>query len=261
MKIQKIQLSALGRKLPDPINLFICSSSFEPRCHSVPTALRNSNIGSVLILEALDLKQYTEKAAERMRAQFSKSSKIVGVSTRDPLLTADNLGKAFLTALRQIRPRTILIDITTFTHEIMLILLVLIRIHRSLLDGVKLTLTYSGASEYSIGDNLKNKWLSKGVRTVRSVLGFPGDSIPTKKTHLIILVGYEYERAEKLIEVIEPNTISLGFGRSSTATTEKDKGANAHYHLLLSRMAASYAVVECFEIFCNNLVYTRDAIF
>lgn len=42
------------------------------------------------------------------------------------------------------------------------------------------------------------------------MLGYPGLMLPSRKLHLIILVGFEFERAEYLISFTEPDFISLG---------------------------------------------------
>jgi len=99
---------------------------------------------------------------------------------------------------------------------------------------------------------VKYKWLSRGVGEVRTVLGFPGNVTPLKKTHLILIVGYEHERAEGIIEVVEPNSIALGYGRSGSATSEKNRDSNKHYHHLVEQMATSFCSVNSFEIPCND---------
>lgn len=84
--------------------------------------------------------------------------------------------------------------------------------------------------------------------------------MPSRKTHLILIVGYEHERAAGIIEAIEPNSIALGYGRSGSATTEKDKDANELYLHLVEQMATSFADVNCFEIPCDDPEGTRDEI-
>lgn len=37
----------------------------------------------------------------------------------------------------------------------------------------------------------------------------------------MVIVGYEYERAVRIIETVEPDFLSLGYGLASDSTTEK----------------------------------------
>jgi hypothetical protein len=75
-----------------------------------------------------------------------------------------------------------------------------------------------------------------------------------------MIVGYEHERAAQLIETLEPNSIALGYGRSGSATTEKDKDANEQYLHLVRQVATSFTEVSTFEIPCNDPFGTRDEI-
>jgi hypothetical protein len=74
----------------------------------------------------------------------------------------------------------------------------------------QLEFLYTPAKEYSLNQKNDEKWLSKGIRDIRSVLGYSGELTPSKKNHLIILVGFEVERVLQLIESYEPAVVSLG---------------------------------------------------
>jgi hypothetical protein len=81
------------------------------------------------------------------------------------------------------------------------------------LDSV--TFIYARAADYSIGDGPGRKWLSKGISEIRSVLGYPGEFAPSRKLHLVILAGFEFDRALRLIEEYEPSRISVGYADPS----------------------------------------------
>lgn len=55
------------------------------------------------------------------------------------------------------------------------------------------------------------EWLSSDVTDVRSVVGYPGSISPSKKTTLILMMGFEIARARSIIEAYEPSRIILGF--------------------------------------------------
>jgi hypothetical protein len=76
----------------------------------------------------------------------------------------------------------------------------------------------------------------------------------------VILVGFEHERAAKLIETFEPSRISLGHGMAGTATNAKHQAATDSFHKLVFDMAARYAPVESFEFSCSDPWDSKRAI-
>lgn len=97
----------------------------------------------------------------------------------------------------------IVIDITAFTREILLILLRIITIP-FVSDKADITLVYMPAKCY------QKDWLTKGVRDIRPVLGYSGLLSPSKKSLLVILTGFEEERIHTIINAFEPSNILLG---------------------------------------------------
>jgi hypothetical protein len=117
-----------------------------------------------------------------------------------------------------------LIDITTFTHEGLLILFkVLVE---TLRRDDRAEFIYAHAREYSVGDPPERKWLSKGIQEVRSVLGFPGELLPSRRTHLVVLAGFEAERVLALIQEYEPSRITIGCGDPSEEGTRSHQQTN-----------------------------------
>jgi hypothetical protein len=257
MKPVKINISDIQEALHCTYDLFICSSSFEDRCLSVAYNITIEKFRKALIVSNIDLIEQIGDNKKKLEKRFGNGSNSVNISTSDPLLTADSLGQNLTKIMNDGIVGSILLDVTTFTHESLLILLRLLKMY---CPKSKITGIYSNASEYSVGDKDDYKWLSRGIGEVRSVLGFPGNIVPSRKTHLILIVGYEHERATGIIETIEPNSIALGYGRSDSTTTDKDKNANEHYMHLVEEMATSFSDVEHFEIPCNDPYKTRDEI-
>lgn len=257
MKLTKYNLLDINEVLIRGYDLFICSSSFEDRCLSIANNLYKKRYDKSLIISNIDLNDYVGTNADKLLEILSPSSEIVEVKTTDPLFTADNIDRGLLNAIGSEFAGSILLDSTAFTHESLLIMLRLLYLRY---PDAKITCAYSNAAEYSVGDDVKQKWLSRGVGEVRSVLGFPGNIVPSRKTHLILIVGYEHERAAGIIETLEPNSIALGFGRSGSATTEKNKEANEHYKHLVEQMTTSFPNVNSFEIPCDDPEGTRDEI-
>lgn len=247
--VREVCLNKLNNILDQDAYLFICSASFEKRCLSVASNITKENILCSLVFYNKDNEAYMEENISILRGLLGEHANLIPLSKADPIFTADEMKRALKKISKNEQIHHILLDITTFTHESLLLILKLLEL---IFSKVKLTCLYSNAKEYDPGKDRGNKWLSKGLVEIRSVLGYSGNLLPTQKTHLIIIVGYEYERAVNIINFIEPSSVSLGFGTSDNATTEKDSDANEHYKNLVEAVARNYAQIDCFEMPCNN---------
>jgi hypothetical protein len=74
----------------------------------------------------------------------------------------------------------------------------------------ELTFVYNVAAQYSGDDETHSKWISKGIREVRSVIGYPGGWSPGEPTTLIALPGFDSERMRRLVEDVEPDHLIVG---------------------------------------------------
>jgi len=246
---QKVLLSEINNYLGKNCDLFICSSSFEERCFSISRNINKSIINSSWVVYNGDGETEIKTNAETLLQIYDNNASLIEVSMDDPLYTADRIREKIIVELNKNVIDNVFIDITTFTHEALLILIKLFYLY---CPNAEITCLYTNALEYSVGEEKKYKWLSNGIRELRSVLGYAGNIIPSRKNHLIMIVGYEYERAMRIINTIEPNSLSLGFGRSCSATTEKDKEANEYYLQLVEEMATYYTDIFKFEIPCDS---------
>jgi len=201
-----------------------------------------------------DLPTSTDSQSEYLLSRFGLNSSMVPLNREKPLKTADSLQLALASCAREL-PQTYLVDITTFTHEALLILLRLLQLRLKPADSV--TFVYTAASEYSVGDKEENKWLSKGIGEIRSVLGYPGKVLPTQKSHLVILAGFESERAERFIEEYEPNVLSIGLGAPDSSTSPAHASVSKAMH---SRIVAQHKDGVTFLFSCSDPMRTVTAI-
>ena len=157
-----------------------------------------------------------------------------------------------MTALQSILEASInnlVVDVTTFTHESLLILVK--HLHQKRSDFAKVTFLYLGASDYcSKETKTELKWLSKGCRDLRTVLGYPGWMKPGVETCLTVLVGYEHERATRMISEMEPELLFLGAGSSETHPNHR--APMEHFRKLVSEMVATRYNVQRFEFSCSK---------
>lgn len=210
------------------IRTFMTCSSFEERCFIIPQLLPiDQEIKKIFFYNTNEDKVIISNA-ERLVNENTNSEKIP-LNSDDPI---DNytIIDSLLEKLNTEKDKgNILIDITTFTHETLLILLKAIEINRELLN--KVYIAYVGAGDYSY--NLTDdgeKWLSKGIKTIRTVLGYPGLTDPSKKNHLMILFGFESERTKRIIEEYEFDKISLGFAKISESVQSNHYKINYARH-------------------------------
>lgn len=241
-----------GERLPEAVQVFIGSVSYEERCLSVATWLQGSKVDVAVVAENMNHEELHRGNGERLRALFGNVVP-VDLNTGDPLATADGLRNA-LGHVAVTDGSLVMVDITTFTHEALLILFQLVRRQ---FRHCRVIYAYAAAREYAVGLKPEDKWLSRGVEDVRSVLGYSGVFRPSRKLHLIALVGFEHERISELITQYEPSAISLGYGdtpvkRSSVHVTS----ALAGYR----RLTALYGQAGQFKFSCFNPVATKDTL-
>lgn len=244
--MEKIRLHNLNSKLVEEYKVFICSASFENRCLEVPQKLKRRKFEKVIVLENSEGSNALKENGDRIMDIYKGRASLVSVQFSDSLAVADYLAKE----LKSIKNRaTVLIDITTFTHENLLIFLKILHQDKKI-KHVKCV--YLNAMEYCPNVALDKKWLSRGCGEIHSVLGFSGMILPSRKLHLIVIVGYEYNRAFEMISAIEPNSITLIYGASNSSMTEKDREANQFFNSLVQEMTFEFSNVESIQIPCND---------
>jgi hypothetical protein len=191
--------AALGK-----IDLFICCASYEARCETIARQLRPELVSGAIVAENVNHRDLHGDHVSNLLGHFGPNTVLAETSTDDPIATAD----ALVAALQSfVAPRRLVVDVTTFTHEALLILM---RLIQERFASASVDYVYTRARDYSVTESREEKWLSRGVKEVRSVLGYPGQLLPSRKLHLILLAGIEPERATELVRAYEPSILSLG---------------------------------------------------
>jgi hypothetical protein len=255
----KIELSKIVDALGEAPQMFICAASFEDRCRAIADQLDPEKVEQVVVFENADFAAAIEQNAALIKGRFGSKATSIALRTDNPLIVADSLKDQVLPLIEKCSGLC-LVDVTTFTHEQ---LLIFIRLLAELGMTARIKLVYVGAGEYSVNTDPNERWLSKGVTDIRAVLGYPGIMLPSRRLHLIVLVGFEHERAEKVIEKYEPAVVSLGLGREKQSVKPEHYQINAEFHERVKKFAeslsASIAGVRRFEFSCLDPLETmRD---
>lgn len=241
--MKKINLSDINKSLIN-YDLFICSSSFENRCLKIAGTVNSQQFKNAIICHFENNYIEAEDNLSKLKALFD-SPVILELSKNSPLGNYDKL----FDELNNAKYANVLLDISTFTREIFLLIIQLFR--QPIFSEKKLTLCYNPSEKYN------ESWLTKGVQDIHSILGFLGDFSPIKKLMLIVLVGFEAERSQILIDNFEPNLLFIG--KSSTSESENDEIAKINennFSKLLKLNPGSHK----FEFSCKDLPFTKKTV-
>ena len=216
--VKKMKKDKIGEFLQDEYGM-ICFSSFEERCLTVPYVVSSCKIIKAFILCNVGESSTDNNRlnAEQIWGKYS-DAEIVEFDVEDSVSVAEKILE-IIHELEKSNIKNLLIDISTFTHEVLLIMLRLLQENNEFLSIICL---YNGASNYSVGDKPEQMWLSKGCRDVRNIIGYPGLLKPSQKNHVIVLAGFEIERVTGLVQLLDPDILSIGEGSEPTDTNHED---------------------------------------
>lgn len=187
------------------VDVFIGSISFEERCSSAIRSMdRRFNLGFVFCSEEVAhyRDQHISFFLERIESVKEHATSYQG--------SINNL-RAFQTVVAELGQLinseggvNIYWDITTFRRENIALLLLAFK---KLSVGTIINVVYADAFDYSVNEEGANKWLSKGVTKVGTVVGYGGFFAANKPFRLVIFLGIEEERIKALIERTEPSDV------------------------------------------------------
>ncbi|GHV11392.1 hypothetical protein FACS189491_02560 [Spirochaetia bacterium] len=259
MKTKKIKITDINNEIIMDDVAFLCCASFEDRSIIISNAVSGKSFKFVYIFANLDYHQKILQNANIIKSIFGDNSKIVSTKIQDPLLTGREIQGVINTLIKN-NIKNIILDISTFTHEMLLILLMAIYENKKYFDNIMCI--YMGAKDYSINETIEKKWLSKGCKQIRTVIGYPGKLIPSIPICLIVLVGYEHERAAIMIEEMDPEFLILGKGLPSddSLTNSSHKAPMLHFQNILTNLVSRRGEIGSFDFSCRNLQSTFSAI-
>ncbi len=233
------QLSELNSiELPDS-TCFIGFHSFETRSVSIIDNLPTHDLSKILFFRTTECLDLTTTNALSLSERFADKYQEILIDSDMPLGIADQILDGISSLCRSFYKPNLLIDITTFTRESLLILVKIIHYNRSKISEVKFM--------YSPAQGMSRDWLSKGFDEIRTVVGYPGDFKPSDPLHLMVIAGFEIERARQIIYSYDPELITIAYGKLEESVNRDFFELNKKFALEL-RSCFGYKVAEPLEI-------------
>lgn len=203
--MKRLAMTQLKSELQQPIDILIGCVSYEARSLSVPSALVKSDIKQLVYFKVKEFSKVSADNEAKLKVLFNDKLQIFEYSNRNSI----DFANCFIELLDEIytnagRALNIVIDITTFTREALIMSIGILFHKQAYFNPVSLL--------YTPASRMNEEWLSRGFRNVRSVLGFPGERSSLKPLHVVVMTGFELERAKYIIDEYEPDLISIGVG-------------------------------------------------
>lgn len=211
--------------------LFVCAGGFEDRSKAFVSRIRASRfkIQDSLIIQYLSQQQDNEP---NFKSLFDKLTKITGkkpetvlVHANTPIQSFEQIKAKVQRLVGKVRNNTAVIDISGMTH-----LWAIATIHACLSCGLHTYVTFTEARWYyplkSDYHKLVKAWRtqdyeitseylqSKALKSIHIAPEFGGNFRPGRQTCLIILVGYEPNRVQGLVDQYAPGRLIVLYGKS-----------------------------------------------
>jgi hypothetical protein len=235
--------------------LIVCSSSFEKRSLTIPRLASESKrcTAAYVFRNEENIGNVGESADEIVRL-FGDSGGCVDVWGSDPVRTTDSI-LAAVRSLRDCGDVRVIVDVSAMMRETLLILLASLR--ELWPSNRRIEFAYVPA-EYNQSRTEPRPQLSFGVLDVRSVIGFPGEYLPVLPRHLVLITGFETDRARAVINATDPSIISLGIGVREHSTSDTNATLDQGFASDLLNEYPSQS--KSFDIYPDSAIDTQNAI-
>ncbi len=222
--------------LPEKIDYFLMCASYEDRTLTFYDHIKDSRIDKFKMFYFKEFLTYTEENIKKYESKFNISKYILSMSS--PISIADSLMDCFSDLDKK---SNVVIDISTFTRESLLIILKYLNLNCEKFSEIYLFYRCANV----------NPDLSSIVKQIRSVLGYMGEIEEYKPVHLVLLSGFEISRAKEIIDTIEPDYISIGFGDKDRSISTGLFEINKEF---TEKIISYYRNEEVLNIFNHSLI-------
>lgn len=255
--MRRIVLSSIQEQLHERYDLFMCCAGFEPRCLSVLKSLPKNKFKGIVVFGYDGMSGRTRENYYSL-LKMTKRAEPHTFQQNNPVQTCMEFHKVLGTQKSNAK---LLIDISTFSRENLLILSKLLLTSYNCLECSFVYVPserYANINEVTY-ENLQSIWLSRGIQNIRSILGFAGEFSPSKKLLLTVLSGFEYERAQFVINTYEPDKVLIGRALSKDSITEDSAKINDFIFTQL-KLANKVDDEDTFTFSCHDIKKTGRSI-
>lgn len=254
----KVPLERLSTQFGNFKGALLIGLGFDPRCLAALTYFPKNQGSEIFGVSNAGWNEQNQKNIDEFSRIVGSENAVIGHGAKSVIEVADQLSQRLVSVLNQ-PSANLVVDITSLSHELLVLLVGML--HE--LGGLDRTsLIYVGAAQYSTNTDSNNMWLSRGVKDVRSILGFPGTMLPSKKLHLIILAGFEVERAAEVIMRYEPASMSIGLGAKEQSVSDTHHHKNREFFDGITEFATSQdsgsEEVSTFTFSCISPFETKE---
>jgi hypothetical protein len=256
MMSNRVEISNVVSVLGNEKFILVLGLGFDLRSTEILSHVNESQrLVGVLALTNVGWNESNIGALNRLHNLAHSKAQILGKNSQSILDLADELWKAISGLGNDLK---IVVDISSMSHELLAILVAILQFHNRL---KKCLFLYTSAKQYSFNTSPSEIWLSRGVKEIRSVLGFPGEQLPSRPLHLVIPLGFEVDRAVEVIQAYEPKVLSLGKGRVDDSFSELHFSTNEMFFDRLENFLRDKTFeidsVETFEFSCVDPLRTK----
>jgi hypothetical protein len=253
--MKKLKLNNIGRTFLGKDYIVLLGIGFDQRTFSVLDKIPSEKISEVIGISNMNTSN--EENVRVFTKKTALSSRLIGGGSNSIVELADELSETL--GVLGDTDREIIVDITAMSHEV---LAVTLGVLNSLNKLPLVTILYVGADKYSFNEQEEDMWLSRGVASIRSILGYPGVMLPSHKMHLIMMIGFEVERASEVIKRYEPNSLSIGLGLKEESVSATHYENNKMFFEKVSDFVTNYedyqGNVNRFEFSCVSPIKVKN---
>ena len=116
---------------------------------------------------------------------------------------------------------SLVIDITCMPRELLGMLLFAVTVRQERFEEIRIVYVSAPTNGYATQNPTlakDDRWLSKGVIAVRTIVGYPGAFRGERPSHLVVLAGHEFDRLFAIAEYLEPTRLTIGAETESSST-------------------------------------------
>ena len=115
----------------------------------------------------------------------------------------------------------LVIDITCMPREFLGMLLFAVAMRKNSFAKICVAYVSAPSNGYATQNpslDKEDRWLSKGVSEVRTIVGYPGTFRGESPSHLVVLAGHEFDRLLAIAEYLEPTRLTIGAEIETSST-------------------------------------------